>query len=210
MINKLLEKELKGIYDFEFKENALFIYPYNDRYNPIYKITDSGIGGYERGSLVYIDNFGSLDNNILAFTIKQGKSSLEYNNKIKELRDEIKQQKQNHSPEEVIKNLGLDKIVENYISNHNDITLEPYNTTHVTVNLNKENLTGTIAVDKLNTTKLYIDIINLIMQNQYVEKLLSENMLDIKPDLFIQLVSYSATGLSTKVKDIQNVDNYTK
>ena len=210
MINNLLEKELKGIYDYEFKDNSLYIYPVNHKSEAIYKITNSGIGGYERGKPVFIADFGSLDNNILAFTIKQGKSSLEYNNKIKELRDEIKQQKQNHSPEEVIKNLGLDKIVENYISNHNDITLEPYNTTHVTVNLNKENLTGTIAVDKLNTTKLYIDIINLIMQNQYVEKLLSENMLDIKPDLFIQLVSYSATGLSTKVKEIQNVDNYTK
>ena len=98
------------------------------------------------------------------------------------------------------------EIVENYISNHNDITLEPYNTTHVTVNLNKENLTGTIAVDKLNTTKLYIDIINLIMQNQYVEKLLSENEQLIKKieDISEKTVTKALKNKKFTYNDIKN------
>ena len=209
MINSFLEKELKGIYDYKLKGNSLYVY-LKGYYEPTYKIDATGIGGYDRGNLVYITNFGSLENNILAFVIKYGKSSEEKDAKVKKLRDEVRALKGTQSNEEIIKSVGLDRIVDEYLKNNNDITVEPYEKNYSVILLNKDNLHETIFVDKENTTKYYLDVINLIINKTYVENIIKDNMFNITPELLMQIISYSTKGWWTKVEEKKEEQNYTE
>ncbi len=208
MINKLLEKELKGIYDYELKGGSLYVYAKGYKIEPIYKIDSTGIGGFDRGNLIYITNFGSLENNILAFAIKQGKSSEEHNAKVKNLRKKVYELKSTQPAEEVIKRIGLDKIAEEYLKNNNDIKIEPFRGKIVDISLIKDKLSATIFFDKENTTKYYLDIIDLIENKTFIERCIKDNMLDISPELLLQIICYSVTGSSTRVKEKQEKNTY--
>ena len=104
------------------------------------------------------------------------------------------------SKEEIISSLGLSDIVWDYLKNNHDVRIEHHNNELVLIKYWKENNTGTIAIDSNDSWKFYMDVISIVSAKQYIEKLLTDYSLDISPELFIKLVSFSATGLSTSVK----------
>ena len=74
-IRAILLRELAGKYSFRENGDEILIFYINDIYNPVYQIIDCGIGGYDRGLPHLIADFGSLDNNVLAFAMSYGLSN---------------------------------------------------------------------------------------------------------------------------------------
>ena len=200
MIKELLRKEVGGKYSYgDHGARVMLYYPLGTS-NPAYQIDVSGIGGYnERGGLAFIADFGSLDNNILAFALTHGKSAEEYSDKASKLRKEILEQENTRPVAKLISDLGVDKLVNDYLKNHNDISVET-DSDYAAIYLNKGKYTGCVTRDKLNSRKYYLDMLDLISQITFVESMLKNNMIEISPDVLIRIIAYSVTGLTTNVK----------
>ena len=210
MINELLEKELKGKYVYEKKGNELSIFYPDNQNTVIYTINEEGIATFERGTPVFIADFGNFENNLLAFALNNGNHNVKSNEKMHELRQKIRDLENNHSQEEIIKSLGLDNIVNNYLSNNDDIKIENLNDNLVKIKLQEGDYVGTISVDDDKSLKYYMDLIELIANKQHVNNLISDNMLSIEPDLFIKLVKFSKDGLFIRVTQNTYEENYSK
>ena len=92
--------------------------------------------------------------------------------------------------------------MQDYLNNDNDVIVEHKDDDLVLIYYQKENYIGFIAVDDINTWKYYMDIIKIVSSKNFIEKFLTFYGLDIPTELFIRLVSFLSSSLSTKVKQI--------
>lgn len=198
-IRRVFRKEIEGKYTYRETEDEILIFSADYSYHPVYKIIKSGIGAEERGIPHLIGDFGSLDNNVLAFAVKYGSGNSNKDDRMSRLYREAISSLRSKSKEEIISSLGLSDIVWDYLKNNHDVRIEHHNNELVLIKYWKENNTGTIAIDSNDSWKFYMDVISIVSAKQYIEKLLTDYSLDISPELFIKLVSFSATGLSTSV-----------
>ena len=205
-IRAIFEREIEGKYTYEETEDWILIYSVNYSFTPSYKINKHGIGGEERGMPYLIGDFGSLDNNVLAFAIEYGSGNSHKDDRMHRLYGEATSLLKTQSKEEIISDLRLADIVQDYLENNDDVITEQRDHDHVFIEYRKENYIGLIAVDSNNSWKYYLDIIKLVSAKQYVEKFLADCNLDVSPELFIKLVSFSARGIPTKVRQIQLTD----
>ena len=201
-IKAIFTREIRGKYTYKKIADEILVFAVGYSFEPAYKINKYGIGGEERGMPYLIGDFGSLDNNVLAFSINYGSGNSHKDDRMTRLYREAISLLKIHSKEEIISDLGLADIVQDYLENNDDVVTEQQDHNLVSIKYRKENYIGTITIDQNNSWKFYMDIIRTISAKQYIEKFLADCNLDIPPELFIKLVSFSVTGLSTGVKKI--------
>ena len=207
-IKAILQREIAGHYTYRENGDEILIFYINYLYSPVYNIIDYGIGGYERGQPALIADFGSLDNNVLAFAMCYGLSNSRKDDKMSKLRSEAISflNAKLDSEEEIIRVLGLAEVVQDYLNNNTDVIVEPMDENKdddlVLIHYRKENYIGMIAIDDINSWKYYMDIMKIVSSKTFIEKFLAFYGLDISTELFIRLVSFLSSSSSTKVKQI--------
>ena len=203
-IKAILQREIAGKYTYRENGDEILIYYIDYPYSPVYQIIYCGIGGYERGQPALIADFGSLDNNVLAFAMCYGLSNSRKDDKMSKLRSEAISflNAKLDSEEEIIRVLGLAEVVQDYLNNNNDVIVEHRDDDLVLIHYRKENYIGMIAIDDINSWKYYMDIIKIVSSKNFIEKFLKFYGLDISAELFIRLVSFLSSSSSAKVKQI--------
>ena len=203
-IKAILQREIAGKYTYRENGDEILIYYIDYLYSPVYNIIDCGIGGYERGLPALIADFGSLDNNVLAFAMCYGLSYSRKDDSMSKLYSEAISflNAKLDSEEEIIRVLGLAEVVQDYLNNNNDVIVEHRDDDLVRIHYRKENYIGMIAIDDINSWKYYMDIIKIVSSKNFIEKFLAFYGLDISAELFIRLVSFLSSSSSMKVKQI--------
>jgi hypothetical protein len=207
-IKAILQREIAGKYTYRENGDEILIYYIDYLYSPVYQIIYCGIGGYERGLPALIADFGSLDNNVLAFAMSYGLSNSRKDDWMSNLYSEAIAFRniEPESEEEIIRFLGLAGIVQDYLNKNSDVIVEHKDGDEdndlVLIHYRKENFIGFIAIDDINTWKYYMDIIKIVSSKTFIEKFLSFYGLDISTEFFIRLVSFLSSSSSTKVKQI--------
>ena len=200
---RIAERELQGKYNLDIRRNTVSLYYSKYGGEPVWRCYDNRITYFERGDEISVGNCGSLDKNLTAVTINCCSGYEIIRKELRKTTIALNEARRKGTVEATVKDLGLDRFIENHLISDQDIIIEDKDTVILLI-LKKNDSKAVIEVVSKHAQLYYDSMYTLILTKQYVEQFLKDNQIEAAPEDFLNYVGFCVSGWVPKKASTNN------